>query len=230
MAKKKAKPDKKLMPAKEVSVKSRAYGIHMRAARGSKTPVEVNKVLKKNAAKTVVINAAAKRVNDLLKGCGKPFKEAMLWQGMLGRMRKAASDDLMKLLKTLEGMELNSKYPLQRFGSGLLALVKWSKKTCAVSLHSSMLTHIKSSDTQYCYELFLLLLGKDEKHDGLLSGRTEWKDKGEADGESTFSFSMPRKMEYYVLCLHLMTGTDGKETGTLASRGMRIVEVGDVGD
>ena len=115
MAKKKAKSDKKLMPFKEVTVKSRAYGVHTRAARGSKTPVGINDAFKDHVTKTVVINSVAKRVHDLLKHCGKPFKDAMLWQVMLSRMRKAKSDDTTELLKALEEMELNSKYPLVRF-------------------------------------------------------------------------------------------------------------------
>ncbi len=78
MSKGKLKSAKELMPAKEVTVKSRSYGVHTRAARGSKTPARINDAFQEQVAKTVVVNSVAKRVHDLLKHCGKPFKEAIL--------------------------------------------------------------------------------------------------------------------------------------------------------
>ncbi len=115
MGKKKAAAAKKLLPPKEVVVKSRAYGEHTRAARGTKTPVGLNEAFAKYNTRTVMVNSTAKRVHDFLKDCGNGFKEAMLWQIMLSRMRKANTDDILLLLKSLEGMELNSRYPLSRF-------------------------------------------------------------------------------------------------------------------
>ncbi len=225
MAKKKAAQKKTLLPHKEVTVKSRAYGEHTRAARGSKVPLSINKVLQENVKKTAAINNTAKRVHDLLKHCGEHFKEAMLWQVMLGNMRKAASMDVVDLLTTLKGMELNSTYPLSRYAYPYVSNVVWGKKMCGMILHTSH-PHIKSADTEYRYEMFLLTLGKEAVDDGLVSVMSEWMPKAETDGEIKLSFAVPSKVAYYVVCLHFMTGKNGKATGTLASRGMRIVEVG----
>ena len=226
MAKKKVKSSKKLLPAKEITVMSRAYGVHTRAARGSKTPVALNDVLKENVAKTALINSAAKRVHDLLKICGIHFKEAMLWQVMLSRMRKAISTDITDLLLTLTGMELNSRYPLSRFVYAGAPGVVWSKKKCVVTLQSSMSPRIKTNDTHYLYELYVLTLGKDVKHDGLVSGQTEWREKGSSAREIVFSFDLPHQVLHYVVCLHIMTGKEDKVTGTLASKGMNIISAG----
>ena len=225
MAKKKTVAAKKLMPAGKVVVKSRTYGVHERAARGSKTPVAINEVLQKNVAKTVVVTGVAKRVHDLLKICGEHFKETMLWQEMLGRMRKAASDDMMGLLMTLKGMELNGKYKLDRFAKPHIKDVEWSKKGCEMVM-SKGYPHWKYGDTEYCYEVFLLTLGKEAEKDGLVSAVSGWIKKEEKEGEIRFEFVVPLKVDYYVVCLHFMTGKDGKETGTLASRGMKVVKVG----
>ena len=229
MAKKKAKSSKKLLPAKEITVKSRAYGEHTRAARGSKTPVELNAAFTSHVAKTVVVNSIAKRVHDPIKLCGKGFKEAMLWQVMLSRMRKAASNDTQDLLAAITGMELNSKYPLDRFMPTCAPSLEWGKQTCRIRLRDGMSPHIKSSDTQYLYELYLLMLGKEPKHDVLVSGRSEWMEKGRTTGEIVFSFEVPVTMKYYVVCLHFMSGKNGKPTETMASRGMKITGTGKCG-
>lgn len=228
MAKKKEKIKKKLLPYKEITVKSLAYGVHTRAARGSKTPVAINDVLKENVAKTAIINSTAKRVHDLLKHCGQGFKEAMLWQVMLSRMRKAASMNMLDLLLTLKGMELNSKYPLKRFANVPFVKVQSKKNELTVSLINSMPLYLKDNATQYSYELFLLTLGKDAKHDGMMSASSAWMEKDDAMGEVSFDFVLTSKLAFYVVCLHIMTGKNGKATGTLASRGMQIVGVGKV--
>ena len=225
MVKKKVATKKKLMPHREVKVKSRAYGEHTRAARGSKTPVGLNEAFTEHNAKTVTINNTAKRVHDLLKHCGKPFKEKMLWQVMLSRMRKAASMAVLDLLRTLKEMELNSKYPLERFAHPHVMSVEWDKKSCEMVM-SKGYPHWKFDDTEYCFEVFLLTLGKDVGEDGLVSARSEWMKKEDVDGEMKFGFVVPDKLVYYLVCLHFMTGKDRKETGMLANRGMRIVEVG----
>ena len=213
------------MPEGKVVVKSRAYGVHERAARGSKTPVVINDVLQKNVAKTVVVTAKAKRVHDMLKICGEHFKEKMLWQEMLSRMRMAASIEALDLLAALKGMELNSRYPLKRFAHPLVRDVKWDKKGCEMVM-SKGYPHWKFDDTEYCYEVFLLMLGKEAGENGLVNGRSDWLKAEDKDGEIRFEFIVPEKVVYYLVCLHFMTGKDGKETGMLANRGMRILEVG----
>ncbi len=228
MAKKKKKPDPELLPAKEVTVKSHAYGVHTRASRGSQTPVKLNDAFREHVSKTAAVNGTAKRVHDLLKVAGAGFKEAMLWQKMLSRMRKGASDSVEDLLITLEGMELNEKYPLRRFTGRVLPQVKPGKDTLAVSLPALSPTYNKSSDTQYGCELWLLALGKKEKDDALLKRESVWMDKEAAPKEIEFVFAMPAKMKHYLLCLHFMSGNEGKATGTLASRGMGVVGVGNV--
>ena len=216
------------MPHKEITVKSRAYGEHTRAARGSKTPVRLNEAFEKHKAKTVVVNSTARRVHHSLKMFSGDFKEAMLWQAMLSRMRKAASDDQMVLVAALNGMELNAKYPLLRFLPISSVKVEKDKKKITVRFGSNLPPYIKSNDTQYCLEVHLLLLGKKEKQDSLASARTEWIRKETSAGELMFSLDLPDKVTCYVVCLHFMTGSNGKETGTLASRGMRIAGVGEV--
>ena len=107
--------------------------------------------------------------------------------------------------------------------------MNWDKKGCEMVLKKGY-PHWKYGETEYCYEVFLLTLGKEAGEDGLVSGVSEWMRKEERDDELRFAFAVPEKVAYYLGCLHFMTEKNGKETGTLASRGMRIVEVGKEND
>ena len=131
-------------------------------------------------------------------------------------------------MAALKGMELNAKYPLQRFLNISSVKVKKDKKKITVCFGSRLPPYIKSNDTQYCLEVCLLLLGKKEKQDSLASTRTEWIEKEVSAGELVFSIPLPDKITSYAVCLHFMTGSNGKETGTLASRGMCIAGTGEV--
>ena len=53
-----------------------------------------------------------------------------------------------------------------------------------------------------------------------------WMNAANTAGEMVVEYDLPFKMKYYVLCLHFASGKHGKETGTLASRGMKIAGVG----
>ncbi len=145
---------------------------------------------------------------------------------MLSRMRKAKSDDTVVLLKALEGLELNSKYPLERFVHSPSLEVENSKKKITVHFHNSMPPRIKSTDTLYRYELYLLLLAKESQNDVVMMAGSAWMNVGDSSGEMVFTYDLPFTVKHYVLCLHFMSGQDGKATGTLASRGMKIVGVG----
>lgn len=224
MAKKKAVSAKKLMPAGKVVVKSLAYGVHERAARGSKTPVVINEVLQKNVAKTAIVAAMAKRVHDLLKICGANFKENMLWQEMLSKMRNAASMEALDLLTALKGMELNSRYKLDRFAHPQVRDMKWDEKGCEMVVNKGY-PHWTYDDTEYCYEVFLLSLGTEAGKDGLVSARCEWMAAEDREGEMRFAFVVPEDVAYYLVCLHFMTGRNGKATGMRANMGMKVVEV-----
>jgi hypothetical protein len=56
-------------------VKSKAYGPHQRAARGTFTPITCNEVLQQNAKKTAILNGAARPVHVALKQLAGSFKQ-----------------------------------------------------------------------------------------------------------------------------------------------------------
>src|SRR5690348_15338563 len=116
MPKKKAVKIKQLSAARVITVHSRTYGEHTRAARGSIKPALLNEALIAKGKQLTVINVLASEVHNLLKQYAGFFKEGMFWQKMLSRMHSATDTSPVALLGTLKGTELNSRYPLRRFG------------------------------------------------------------------------------------------------------------------
>jgi hypothetical protein len=193
-------------------------------------PAILNDILAAQAGKTSAINAAAKAVYDILKVYCADFKEGQLWQAILSRMRKANSLHFGELLRTLEGLELNSRYTLKRFGNVPVFTAENNKKTLQMAMMPGMPPHLNKNDNCYQYELIVLMFntsGVCIQHEIL---RTKWFTKKEAIRKDVFSFQKPANAKYYLLSLHLRGGLNGVATDTFASRGMALVSVSKPGD
>jgi hypothetical protein len=209
---------------KIVTVNSRTYGKHTRAARGSKKPAVLNDVLAAHAEKTNVINKAAKAVYDILKFYSEGFREGQLWQAILGRMRKAKDTSFENLLQTLEGLELNSRYTINRFGELPLFTVEHKKKVLNIKMELVMRPYLHKNDNCYQYTLIALLFDAKGACIQHSSTSTGWISKNEKVKVFDYNFEKPVHTKYCLFCLELKGGVDGVATNTLASKGMVIVD------
>lgn len=205
-----------------VLVKSRTYGEHYRAARGTKKTAILNVSLSAQAEKTSVINKAAKAVYDALIFYSEGFREGQLWQAMLSRMRKANNISFENLLLSLKRLELNSRYPIKRFGNIPLFTVDNKKKVLNVQMKLFMPPHLNNGN---CYQYTLVVLMLNSKGVCLQHSvaTTEWINKNEKLNTFDFSFEKPARAKYFLFCLELKGGVNGVATNTLASRGIVIV-------
>ena len=213
---------------KVIQVKSSTYGKHTRAPRGSKTTATVNEVLAANAEKTNTLNTAAKTIYDLLKLYSDIFREGQLWQTMLSRMRKVKDTHFEKLLYTLNGLELNSRYALSRFGYLAMLTIKNNKKELQIEMDQDMPPYLNQHDNCYQYELIGMLFNGKGNCIQHARHATKWFNKKEAMHKQVFNFQKPAGAKYYLLCLHLQSGMHGVARDTFPSRGMAIVGVGSV--
>ena len=180
-------------------------------------------MLTAHAEKTIVINKAAKAVYDILKFYSAGFKEGQLWQGMLGRMRKAENTSFENLLQALKGLELNSRYALKRFGNLPLFTVENKKKALDIKMKLSMPPHLNKNDNCYQYTLIALLFNAKGICIHHSSASTAWVGKNEKTNAFEFIFEKPAGTKYSLFCLELKGGKDSIATDTIASRGMVIL-------
>lgn len=98
----------------KVLVRSKAYGNHYRAARGSKTPVEINSSLKENGERMIGSNAPAKLIFDALKPFRKNFNGGMFWQDLLKYFTTQAKMDQAYHMTGFVNRDVDKNYPISR--------------------------------------------------------------------------------------------------------------------
>ena len=211
-----------------VVVQSGRYGSHIRAVRGSVKPAPINDVLLAQAENTASVNQAAKQVHDLLKQYSGAFKESHLWQALLSRMRKAVAAKPFDRLMGVKGLEVNSKYPLERFGQVPAVAVEVTSKNMRITVNSNDKPSLTKGDNSYCYEAILFLFNSKAKAVSHATAVTAWFDKKTATGKQVLPFTKAKNAMYYMVCLHIQGGHDSIASGNLASRGMQVVTVGKV--
>jgi hypothetical protein len=110
MAKSKTPKKKRKLPPKMVTVNSRTYGKHERAARGSWTKAKLNDAMKGHSERLIGSNLPAKLILDALAPYRTNFKGGQIWQKLVKHFAKQA-----KLFKDysvlgIEHWDLNQRY------------------------------------------------------------------------------------------------------------------------
>ena len=225
MAKKKAGKIKLKKEAAPVTVRSYAYGEHTRAARGSIKPVTLNEAFIAKGKQLPVINALASEVHSLLKQHAGKFKESMFWQKMLSRMHGATDTTPAALLKSLTGLELNSRYPLQRLGAPAFIITMLLKNQLTIELQNRHTLHFNNKVTAYRYDVIVLFFNSKCKTTGDVVLNSKWFTVDEAAGVTTFDVALPKSSKFYLLCLRLHGGKDDEPLNELGSQGMQVVKI-----
>lgn len=96
------------------SVRSKTYGDHVRAARGTKKPAEVNKAFQESTGRLRQVNLFAKVVKDALDPYRKDFYDGTFWFRLLSLFRRQLKKTGKLSWSALEGFELIGKCHLSR--------------------------------------------------------------------------------------------------------------------
>jgi len=113
----KKKPGKKKSvkkPADTIVVKSKTYGRHDRAARGSKSRAVINPAMKAHGRRLRKSNIPAKLIMDALQPFRENFKGGMLWQRLVKHFAAQAKTGDAYSVTGIEHWDLNAQYPTSR--------------------------------------------------------------------------------------------------------------------
>lgn len=224
MPKKKAKKIKTAAPARQVVVKSHAYGEHTRSARGSIKPAILNDALVAKGKAVAVINELAREVHNLLKLYAGFFKESMFWQKMLSRMHAAPAVTPVALLGSLAGLELNDRYPLKRFGASFFVTVTSQNGNLAIALKEYNAPRFNSKVTAYRYDVMVLFFNVKGKATGDVLLSSDWFVTNAGADNIQFYITPPEFSNLYLICLRLHGGTGDEAINELGTQGMQIVK------
>ncbi len=110
-------PSKKKLrekPAEKVVVKSKAYGVHERAPRGSKTKAVLNRAMKAHGKRLRESTAPAKLIMDSLQPFRENFKGGMLWQRLVKHFAAQAKKGDAYNVVGIENWDFNLQYLTSR--------------------------------------------------------------------------------------------------------------------
>jgi hypothetical protein len=208
-------------------VNSKTYGDHMRHARGTHTDAVLNEVMQKQAGNASPANAAAKVVHDHIQIIAVAFKQKALWQVMLSRVRSVAVPLLVDLLGSLEGLEINEAYPLDR----LVALPRIggsaSSDTLLLTMETVQHPHFPDAiqTDGYYYTVHVLWVTADGENGGSEAIETEWIRFSEELPFYELAFDRPMEACYGVLLLEVRAGLREVAEVLMGGRGMRVVGI-----
>jgi hypothetical protein len=89
-------------------------------------------------------------------------------------MWKSLSNEFEALLQSLTGLEINSKYPLKRFGKIPAASIEVKRQKLLLTLQCYTKPFIKNNTDCYYYKACTLFLNSKKESDCYLTAQTAW--------------------------------------------------------
>lgn len=116
-----SKKKKHKKPAEKVVVNSKAYGVHERAPRGSKTKAVLNRAMKEHGKRLRESNIPAKLIMDAILPFRENFKGGMLWQRLVKHFAAQAKKGDFYSVTGIGNWDFNVEYLTSRI---MMASVK----------------------------------------------------------------------------------------------------------
>jgi hypothetical protein len=101
-------------PAEKIVVNSKAYGMHERAPRGSKSKAVLNPAMKAHGRRLRRSNIPAKLIVDALQPFRENFKGGMIWQRLVKHFAAQAKKGEVYSVIGIENWDLNVQYLTSR--------------------------------------------------------------------------------------------------------------------
>jgi hypothetical protein len=204
-------------------------GNYMRAARGSKTKAVCNSALQNQVSRNDIVNGAAKLVHNFIKAYTPHFKQSNLWQSILKRIRRAEQDNLLSLLRAVEGLEVHERHPLEQMIPDAAINVQLSDDILTIGLQTPFKPWFNLPDEPNCYyyEMHILFINASK-----VAIKTETIDSGWVTPKAhqrafEMAFEVPSSARYYVVLLKLQGGFGKVAVEDFRSMGVRVMKVGE---
>jgi len=184
--------------------------------------------LKKQNARTHYLNKLASELKRIIHSYGGILIPKGFYQLLLKHFRKEPLDNRFLLLKQLEGMEVNSKYPLNKLGDARVTVTDDSK---TITVRLEVLYHPpafagKYKVDCYSYEVALVCWANDDVQPSPMRQVSEWISLNDDLPDFDFEFKRPADTVHWLVCLKQQTGFNKEPILPLVGAGMQIVCAG----
>ena len=215
------------VPPGMILVKSRAYGDHLRAKRGTHKKAKLNAALKKRTVFVREANAAAKLFRDAVQPYGKGIIDKSIWPNLLSmfllQLGKIGKVDFSQL----EPFELHSRYTLHKI-LPTQVVRKYDDKTRTLqAVMSYSGPHFRNTRIDG-YKLTAVVLFPDLKKKTAKTIVEESPILSQKIEQTPFdmSVSVPPRVKCFMLCLRIDGYSTDKAVHTFATKGMKVIAAG----
>lgn len=212
-------------------VKSSAYGNHIRAKRGTHKKAVLNPGWEKQNKKLVRSNIPAKIIKDAINPYRKDFYDGNLWTRLISMTNEQDLDDGQFDFAKLRPFEIHKAYPLARLLNVVTNTnVDRERSELQVSLTYNIHPDFDESLTVDGYRFGVIAIFPGLENNG---AKTEavYSDIIERTGNVVplhMRVPVPSGAQAFLICVRVDGYKDGGQYGTLASKGMKMVEAGKI--
>jgi hypothetical protein len=212
-------------------VKSRTYGDHVRAARGTHKKAKVNEAFKKESEQLLKSNVPAKIIKDALDAHRQDFKGGLLWQRLVSMFRTQLRETGSFNFHQLGPFEVHEKHPLERFLQ-VEPKVAVDRKKRKLRVTLSHRDHPDFKKAKYIdgYRLGVIGIFTDglrhkAKPEAIYTGIISME---EAVSPLVLELPLPPRAKSCLLCIRLDGFIGHNVDRTPVNKGMRVVWSGEV--
>jgi hypothetical protein len=184
--------------------------------------------LKQQYNRTAFLNTLASELNRIIGAYSGILKNSSFYHAVQKRFRKEPLNNRFLLLKQLEGMEVNSDYPLNKLGNASVTVHATEKK---ITVRLDVLYHVpeylrKYKVDCYTYELSLLCWKKGEGPPTHARQFSEWTYITDGLPEFEFVFTRPAGTVHWLVVVKQQAGLKEEPVNSFVGEGMRIISAG----
>ena len=206
-------------------VNSTAYGKHIRAARGTYTPVEVNEAFKATSKQLISANLPAKMIKDAIDPYRIDFVHGMLWQRLVSIFRKQYKENGAFDFKALKDFEIHSEFPLTRLVTFQSTVsFDFLQSQIMVTLDFENHPDFKESGVDG-YRVTGIAIHPDLRHKTAATYQIVLPVINLKDKVKPLTIAIPQHSDLTLLCVKLEACSKGEVVNNYATKGMKIMQV-----
>lgn len=208
------------------AVRSKTYGDHIRAKRGTHKPAPVNAAFVESGKKLEIANAYAKVIKNCLDPYRENFKDGTLWSRLVSHFRSQLKEHGQIDFSRLQRFEVFKEHPLHLVLNMHTTLSLNAEGTAQTFiLHPSTAPHFKSGKNidscQYT------IIGIFVKPDSLIARTVSHEERTKTLCKEPISVEFPlsEKGEEFLICVKCEGCNNGIPSTNMRTKGMDIIYI-----
>ena len=208
------------------TVNSKAYETHIRAARGSKSKVEVNDTLKAHNALLTSANVPARLVKNAIDEYRSDFPGGQLWQDLVGMFKRQLKEERPLSIGMLKYKHINPNYPLSRLlKRGIPSAISVESGLISVTLRELYPMFQRKTIDGYQTEVIAIFIDFDKQETTSDSSTSKIIPLNYAE-ILNFELKGGKPGDQYLICLKLIGCSKGIVQIGNSTRGMQVIDTG----